>query len=403
MSDLYLVSWNITSRCDLRCAHCYLDASAVPSADELLTAEGDALIDDLAALAPGAMLVLSGGEPLLRSDVLNLGVHAVQRGLTVVLGTNGILLDDALAQELARLGVAGVGISLDSLDATRHDAFRGVAGAWARAVRGLDAARRAGLAAQIQTTVTRENYDEIPALVAWAAREGARAFNLFFLVCTGRGQKMSDISPAQYESLLQWLATTNGNHNGMMLRARCAPHFRRVVAQRDPRSPLLVEDASACLAGTHYARILPNGDVTPCPYLPLAAGNVRETPFSVLWNSAPLFHALRAPKLAGRCGECEFATTCGGCRARAFATSGDYWNEDPWCAYQPGQTRPVALTPIAWTPEAQARMERVPAFLRGMVRKRLEARARERGMDCVTVELIRELRESVSSIYSGTT
>jgi radical SAM protein with 4Fe4S-binding SPASM domain len=232
----------------------------------------------------------------------------------------------------------------------------------------------------------------------WAASQGARAFNLFFLVCTGRGQKMTDISPSQYESLLQWLAATDGRRDGMMIRARCAPHFRRVVAQRDPRSPLLAEDASACLAGAHYARILPNGDVTPCPYLLLVAGNVRETRFSEIWHSAAVFHTLRAPQLAGRCGVCEFASACGGCRARALATGGDYLGEDPWCTYQPGEGPRVELTPVTWSAEAEARLERVPAFLRGMVRRRVEARARERGMDCVTVELMREVRERVRQL-----
>lgn len=400
MSDLYLLSWNVTWRCNLRCAHCYLDASATAGIGELSTDEGIALIDDLAGLSPGAMLVLSGGEPLLRRDIVDLAGHAVRRGLTVVVGTNGTMLDEARARELARVGVAGVGLSLDSLDPERHDAFRGVPGAWARTVRALEAAQRAGLPVQLQTTVTRENEVEITAIADWAAARGVRALSLFFLVCTGRAQRMSDIGPERYEAVLSWLASTGGRRGDTLLRARCAPHVRRIIAQRDSDAAL-AEDPSACLAGTHYARVMPNGDVTPCPYLPTVVGNVRERPFSEIWASAPLLAALRSPALRGRCGSCEFASLCGGCRARAFAATGDAFGEDPWCVYEPAGGPRVESPAVAWEPEAEARLARIPAFVRGMVRRNLEARARDRGLDRVTVDLVVEARARMPGRVPG--
>lgn len=390
-----LVSWNVTWRCDLRCAHCYLDAAARAGVGELSTQEGMAFIDDLARLASGAMLVLSGGEPLTRRDLPRLAAHGAASGLAVVVGTNGSLLDDGRARELAASGVLGIGLSLDSLDPSRHDRFRGVPGSWWRAVRALEAAQRAGLAVQIQTTVTRENDTELAAIADWAAARGVQILSVFFLVCTGRAQRMSDIAPERYEELLRWIASTGGRWRGMTLRARCAPHVRRVAAQLDPDHPLLAEDAGACLAGRAYARVTPDGDVTPCPYMPLAVGNVRDRPFSEIWRTAPLFAALRSTPLAGRCGECEFVSLCRGCRARAYATTGDVLGEDPWCLYRPAGGPRRTVPQVRWTPEAEARLATLPGFVRGMVRRRVEARARAEDLELVTPELLARVRADV--------
>ncbi len=407
-----LISWNVTHRCNLRCAHCYLDAGTLTrgGADELSTNEGLTLVGQIAEFAPGTMLVLSGGEPLLRPDLLQLARYAAHRGLMVVVGTNGILLDDMLVGELMDCGVRGVGISLDSLDAERHDDFRGAPGAWERTRRGIAACYRQGLAFQIQTTVTTANYDEIPDLITFAAQQGALAFNLFFLVCTGRGQSLTDITPTQYEDLLSRLAKSGGKQtcpepwrrDGMMVRARCAPHLRRLAYQHDPTSPLLIEDGSRCLAGVTYCRITPEGQVTPCPYMPIRVGHVREQSFAGIWRDAPIFHDLRNPILKSRCGRCEFATLCGGCRARAYATTGDYLEEDPWCAYQPGSDRrwfdrahhkpPTTARRVVWSEEAAARLEKVPLFLRNMVRRGVEAYAREKGLPVITPAIMSELK-----------
>lgn len=402
MSELAprLVSWNITRRCNLRCAHCYLDAAARDSSQgELTTVEGREFIHQLASLCPGAMLVFSGGEPLLRADLCDLIAHAAQRGLLPVLGTNGVLLTDARARQLAASGLSGVGFSLDSLHPERHDDFRGLSGAWRKTVAGLAACRHYGLAVQIHATAIHANYAEIPNLIAFAAEQGAVAFNLFFLVCTGRGQQMTDITPAQYEAALTHLIEARDTYQGrMLIRARCAPHFRRLAHER---SPEFAASTAGCMAGTTYCRVTPEGEVTPCPYMPLVAGDLRSDSLAHIWETAPVFQRLRRPALRGRCGACEFSVLCGGCRARALAASGDLLAEDPWCDYQPGNTDDLTVAPpdaspvfqMQWTDEARARLARVPAALRPMVEKGVKAYARSQGLNTITPALMAELRE----------
>lgn len=377
-----------------------MDATREGRPGELTTHEGLALIDEIAGLNPHAMLVLSGGEPLLRSDILELSRHAADRGLVVVIGTNGVLLDPTMARRLAGSGVAGVGVSIDSARPDQHDVFRGVPGAWQRTVDGLVACREQGLAFQVQTTVTVANYHEIRDIMDLAGDLGARVFNLFFLVCTGRGQRMTDITSAQYEELLRWLASTGGSYRGMMVRARCAPHFRRLAWEVDPASSVLKEDGSRCMAGTTYCRITPEGDVTPCPYMGLSVGNVRVEGFTRTWREAAVFLSMRQPALEGRCGSCEYRELCGGCRARAYATTGNLMGEDPWCGYQPGTAARVPSAvmgdqvPLTWSPEAEQRLERVPPFVRTIIRKKVEAHARERGESVIRPEHLAEVRRA---------
>ncbi|MBI4612343.1 MAG: radical SAM protein [Planctomycetes bacterium] len=392
----YLVSWNLTRRCNLRCAHCYIDASqAMP--DELETDRALAVVAEIAALNPETILILTGGEPLCRPDLDQIVEAASGAGMTVVLGTNGTLLAPARATELARRGLSAVGISLDSLDRGRHDAFRGLAGAWDAARRGLDAARHAGLEVQIQVTLTRQNRSELSNFVQFAELAGARVLTVFFLVCTGRGQDLVDLSPEEYEDALTGLIGLGAG--GVMVRPRCAPTFRRILSQRAPDSILLATDAGKCLAGRHYLRIAPDGDVTPCPYIPLSAGSLRDSPLADIWNDAPLFRSLRHGKLAGRCGECEFRYECGGCRARALALSGDPLGEDPWCAHRPDPTLrrpdPAPGAVVEWSDEAAERLARVPFFVRSVVKKVVEAHARREGIERVTAALMQEARRSL--------
>jgi radical SAM protein with 4Fe4S-binding SPASM domain len=388
----YLISWNTTRRCNLRCGHCYLDSTELRSGSggELTTSEGIALLDEIAEYASGAMLVLSGGEPLLREDVYQLAEHASASGLSVVVGTNGTLLDAYAARKLVESGVRGVGISLDSLKAERHDSFRGVRGAWEKTVQGIEECRKSGLDFQLQTTATRANYREIPALIEFAYEMGARVFNLFFLVCTGRGEKMTDLSPQQYHDLLRYLAQNQG-YGDMMVRARCAPHFARFMHEHTNKLPLI----RGCLAGINYCRVAPDGGVTPCPYLPVTLGNVREASFREIWEGSDVLRELRAGKPGGKCGACFYASVCGGCRAKAYAATGDYLGEDPWCTYQPTKKRAprdLAFEDVIWADEARHRLERVPPFIRGAVVKLVERYAAENGHREITPEVLAEAR-----------
>ncbi len=384
-----LISWNLTSACNLRCPHCYLDAGQAGK-HEMTTGECFDLIAEMSALGTG-MLILTGGEPLLRRDVFSIAQRASQAGIMVVMGTNGILLDEELVITLKESGVSGVGISLDSLNPEQHDAFRGVAGCWEKTVRGIRTCIAAGLPVVLQTTLTASNRGEIPALMDFAHREGAQSFNLYHLVCTGRGESLSDVSPQQYEESLIYLVEAQSRYPGMMVRAKCAPHGNRIANQRG--LPFLL--GAGCPAGTSYLRIAPEGDVTPCPYLPLVAGNVRERSLRLIWEEATLFAGLRAPQLKGRCGSCEFGEDCIGCRARAWAATGDYLADDPWCEHQPdGGSRPPASA-MRWTAGASEKLQHVPGFVRDRARTSIERYARAKGSDVVTAALVAEVRTAM--------
>jgi len=304
------------------------------------------------------------------------------------------MLTERRVESLQNAGLLGVGISVDSLDPEFHDGFRGLPGAWARTMAGIEVCRRTGLAFQIHFSVMQGNVHELPAMIEFCRTVGAKVLNVFFLVCTGRGESLSDITPERYERALGELIDAQAEVEDLIIRARCAPHFKRVAFERNPESRLnriAGSEGDGCLAGTHYCRITPNGDVTACPYIPTAVGNVREHSFAELWATADDFQRLRHPTLGGTCGACEFRKLCGGCRARAIAAGHDLLDEDPWCGYTP-QGGPVIepLTEVGahvtWSESAQRRLERIPAMLRPMVKKRAEAYVAELGEAAVTAD-----------------
>ncbi len=400
----FLVALNLTRRCNLKCAHCYLDAGTLCAGapDELRTDEALALLGRIASLSDETMVVLTGGEPLLRPDVDTIARRAADLGLMVVVGTNGTLLDARRVAALQAAGVQAVGISLDSLDPVYHDRFRGLPGAWKKTLAGIDACRRAGLMFQLHFTITDDNADELDKMIAFARDVGAAVLNVFFVVCTGRGRTLSNISVDRYEAVLRRLAVAARDEPALVVRARCAPHFKRLAIQMVPPLPITLADgyeAGGCLAGTRYCRVTPEGDLTPCPYMEVSAGSVRKTDFALLWADAPLFATLRSPTLAGRCGICEYAKLCGGCRARPLARDGDLMGEDFLCGYQPvggpaiERAIPSDTEALVWSEEAEARLGHVPAFVRRFVRRRAEAYVRERGERMVTAAHLHALMQ----------
>lgn len=415
--QLKIISWNITSLCNLHCKHCYLpardkrDPSTVDTSEELTTPEAFQLIDQIALVQPEVMLILSGGEPLMRRDVFELAEYASEKGMMVVLGSNGILITERVARKLKERGITGVSISLDSLKPEMHDRIRSCSGAWESAVKAIHICRERGLSVQINTVVTQENYNELSNMADYAENIGAKVFSPFFLVCTGRGEEITDITPEQYENILSFIEESQGKYNGMMIRPRCAPTFRRILYQNKPLSPLLKMDTGRCMAGAHYCRIAPGGDVTPCPYMPLSAGNVRERSFQALWESSTVLKPLRLPSLKGKCGYCEFRLLCGGCRARAFAAYDDTMGEDPWCSYIPERgevIKPPLFIPESagydsesvekpfWTEDAEERLKRVPFFVRSMVRGAVERYAIDSSHREITPEVMQEAREKLT-------
>jgi len=343
-----IMSWNVTRECNMKCSHCYINATDKKLDNELTTKEGKALMDQIYQVSR-PLLVLSGGEPLLRPDIFELIEYGSAKGLKMGLGSNGSLIDDAVARKLKAAGIATVSISLDSNIPAQHDEFRGVTGAWERAVNACKALRKNNVLVQVNTTLTHENYNQIDDIMSLAEGIGVENFHLFFLVPTGRGTKLTDISPQKYEDMITNTFAKVTKHK-LNVRPSCAPQFMRIAKGMglDMRQWI-----RGCIAGLYYCRIYPNGDVTPCPYLPIKLGNVREKSFKEIWLNSQIFKALRDPNsLKGKCGTCEYRTLCGGCRARAYGLSSDfidycgdlhepaeakkdYLTEDPWCVYQP--------------------------------------------------------------------
>lgn len=390
----YLIALNLTERCNLGCEHCYLDAKVLSegAVDELGTDELKRVLSEIAEVGPEAMVVLTGGEPMLRRDLPDLARHASGLGLMVVVGTNGMLLRPDRILELQQAGVAGVGISVDSLAHETHDNFRGKKGAWTKTMQGIDACVDAKMPFQIHFSATDETADEIDDMVAFARDVGAMVLNVFFMVCTGRGEKYSGISPEKYDQVLRRVAKAAKEEKQLMVRAKCAPHFKRIAIEMDPDWPITAAhgyDAGGCIAGTRYARITPTGDVTPCPFMENSAGSVKTQSFAEIWHDAPVLNALRTPKLEGRCGACEFQILCGGCRARPLALDGNMMGEDTLCTYQPKGG--AVITPMApataamqWSDDAEFHIARVPGFVRRMVRLRAEEYVRSDGRSEVT-------------------
>ncbi len=324
-----LVSWNITRQCNLNCAHCYRDADARPDPEELTTEQGLALIADIAAVG-FRIFVLSGGEPLLRPDFFELLAAAQAAGLRPVLGSNGTLITPEVALRMKQTGLARAGISLDSADPNYHNELRRSPTAWQEAVAGMRACREAGLSFQVNTTVTRQNEDQVLAITDLAIELGAVGHHVFFLVPTGRGVDLAEdmLQAARYEQLLEALLRRQQEIE-LEIKPTCAPQFVRLAEQQH----LATRFTMGCLAGRTYCVITPNGEVHPCPYLPLPAGNLHRERFADVWRNSPIFATFREGPLEGLCGTCRWSRRCFGCRARAYwATEGKLMAEDPWCS-----------------------------------------------------------------------
>ncbi len=396
-NDLFIIAVNLTRRCNLACAHCYMDAETRDSGGdgELTTAEVKKLLDEIASRSNETMVVLTGGEPLLRRDLEQLVAHGDAVGLSMVVGTNGVLLNEQRVIKLKQAGAMGMGISLDSLDPLSHDNFRGCPGSWEKTLSAMDLCRKHDLPFQVHFSVTERNAHEVQSMIDFASASGAHVLNIFFLICTGRGESMSDITPLRYEAVLKQLVEAQEQTRDLIIRARCAPHYKRVAYEHNPESPVTRAqgyEGGGCLAGIHYCRITPEGAVTACPYIPDEDGNIRERSFWEIWDDSPGFQQLRNPTLGGKCGKCEYQKLCGGCRARPLAMGGTIMDADPWCSHYPSG-KPVIQpliekqnNTISWSDEAQQRLEKVPGFLRKMVRKRAEAHVLELGESQVTSE-----------------
>jgi radical SAM protein with 4Fe4S-binding SPASM domain len=387
-----LIFWELTKGCNLRCIHCRASATELSSPSDLSTQAARDIIDEIAAVST-PILVLSGGEPLFRSDIFQLARYATDKGLRVALATNGTLVTKDIARLIVNSGVRRVAISLDGADARTHDTFRGIPGAFDAAIHGFRNLKNLDMSVQINTTIARHNAHQLPEVLELAKFLGADALHTFLLVPVGCGVDIAAeqmVPTEEYEEMLNWFYDRS-LEGGIELKATCAPHYFRVVRQRrvaDHRSATaaaqtaqsIVEAAQdspsigpteiampgstgielkphgvgrpvghpgthpsdmnamtkGCLAGTAVCFISHQGDVYPCGYLPALAGDLKKQSFADIWDNSVVFNQLRdTNNLKGKCGCCEFRNICMGCRARAFAATGNYLDEEPFCAYQP--------------------------------------------------------------------
>ena len=352
---LQLIAWEITRSCNLLCAHCRASSSHDHYEDELSTKECFHIIDEILKVGR-PIIILTGGEPLMRQDIFSVAKYAVAKELRVVMGTNGTLITEGIAAKLYDIPVSRLAISVDFPAANLEDDFRGKAGAFEAAMTGIANARHAGIEVQINSTITKLNVSYLNGLLSLALKVGAIAFHPFLLVPTGRGKdlKSVELSPQEYEETLNWIYDKQAElGDRMFFKPTDAPHYLRIVNQRSKQSQgngKSFREKSApiakhrpensitrgCLAGTGFCFISHRGRVQGCGYLDVEAGNVRKQAFSQIWAHSPLFNDLRViSNIKGKCGVCEYKRICGGCRARAYEATGDYLEAEPYCIYEP--------------------------------------------------------------------
>jgi AdoMet-dependent heme synthase len=344
------IAWEVTRRCNFSCVHCRSNSTINSYDTAFSTDDARKLIDDISSFST-PVIVLSGGEPLLRPDLFDIASYGTSKGLRMCIATNGSLVTDEICEKMKASGIRMVSMSLDGSVTGTHDNFRGYQGAFAGVTNAAALFNKHGIEFLINSSFTKRNQKEIPEVMKVAKGLGAKAWYMFMIVPTGRGEEIMAelISKEDYEELLKWHYETEKHEEDMLMRPTCAPHYYRIVPQMNKLAEegdklarrtlkFSTGGAKGCLAGQVICLITAEGDVFPCSYFPHSAGNVLKTPFKEIWETAPLFHDLRDfKKYKGKCGSCEYINVCGGCRARADAVYGDYLEEEPFCNYVPAK------------------------------------------------------------------
>ncbi|ACN15889.1 PpqE2 [Desulforapulum autotrophicum HRM2] len=343
---LRLVAWETTRRCNLSCVHCRAAAEDHDYPDELDTTASFKLLDQIREVGE-PIIILTGGEPLLRPDIFDIAAYGTSIGLRMVMAPNGTLITRENALKMKASGIKRISISIDGATKESHDRFRGVEGAYDGALNGIARAKEAGIDFQINTVITQTNLKEIPSILALAESLGAVAHHIFLLVPTGRGKYIVDqeINAQEYEKTLNWFYDQR-EKTSLQLKATCAPHYYRILRQRAKEEGKKVNfdthglDAvtRGCLAGTGFCFISHVGRVQTCGFLDVTCGDIKKTHFKEVWENSEVFNRLRnIDNYEGKCGVCEYTRVCGGCRARAYEATGNYMAEEPLCTYQPGK------------------------------------------------------------------
>jgi heme b synthase len=341
-----LVAWEITRSCNLNCVHCRAAAERGRYPGELGMKECFRILDEIAEAAK-PIVILTGGEPLLREDIWSIAQHGSEAGLRMVMATNGTLVTPDTVERMKSSGIRRVSISLDGANADQHDRFRNIPGAFDGALAGIAALKKGGVEFQVNTTVTRHNAGDVREILDLAVGLGAVAHHLFLLVPTGRAKELVDqeIGAGEYEDLLHWFLDA-GKRAPIHLKATCAPHYYRILRQEAHKKGEKVDYSTygldavtrGCLGGTAFCFISHRGVMQPCGYLELKCGDLRRQSFGEIWNGSEIFKTLRNhTAYKGKCGRCEYLRYCGGCRARAYEATGDFMAEEPLCMYQPAR------------------------------------------------------------------
>lgn len=341
------IAWEITRRCNLKCIHCRSASEIeVEGHPDFPTGEAFRVLDDIVSYA-APVIVLSGGEPLIRKDIFDIARYGTEKGLRMCLATNGTLVTDEICEKIKESGIRIVSLSLDGSTENVHDDFRNQKGAFEGTLRAAKLFKRHGIEFIINSSFTKRNQEEIPKVYRLAKELGATAWYMFMIVPTGRGEEMMNelISKEDYEEILEWHYQMEKDEKDMLVRPTCAPHYYRVVLQKSKEEGVKFEKrtlkfstggAKGCIAGQLICLIDVDGNVLPCSYFPKPAGNIRKQSFKDIWENSELFKELRDFKrYKGRCGSCEHINVCGGCRARAYSVYGDYLEEEPFCGYMP--------------------------------------------------------------------
>lgn len=341
------IAWEITRRCNLRCVHCRSASEMeMKGHPDFSTEEAYRVLDDIVSYAQ-PVVVLSGGEPLTRKDVFEIAQYGTGKGLRMCLATNGTLVTDDICVKIKQSGIRIVSLSLDGADETVHDDFRSEKGAFAGTINAARLFKKHGIEFIINSSFTKRNQEQIPLVYKLAKELGATAWYMFMIVPTGRGEEIMNelISKEDYDKILDWHYDMEKEEDLLLVRPTCAPHYYRVTLQRAKEDgekfkkrtlKFSTGGSKGCLAGQLICLIDVDGNVLPCSYFNLPAGNVREKSFKEIWEGSELFKDLRDfKKYKGRCGSCEYVNVCGGCRARAYSVNGDYLEEEPFCSYKP--------------------------------------------------------------------
>lgn len=338
----FVLIWEVTQACDLECEHCRADAQPDRHPQELTTVEGKALLDEAAQFSENQLVVLSGGDPLTRDDIPELIEYGTDLGLRMTLTPSGTAsLDHGVIDELDAAGLKRLAVSLDGSTAAKHDLFRGETGTFDQTVAAAEYASEQGIPLQVNTTVSKTTAEDLPAIADLVEELGAVLWSVFFLVPIGRGRLLDPVSPKRAEAVMDWLLEQSKQRD-FGLKTTEAPHYRRVAIESDHSAATSADGGDrigrrgGIRAGDGFAFVSHTGSVFPSGFLPLSAGNIRESSLVDIYRHAELFQALRdEERLKGKCGVCSYRNVCGGSRSRAYAYTGDPFESDPLCSFKP--------------------------------------------------------------------